>query len=312
MSLIKADKNLFFSKNDANDRRLGDFATEASVQDIDNKNDGVFLIGYPDDEGIRANVGRPGAESAPDIIRRYLYKTTPSLYTQKETPIFDLGNLDIKSGNLAQRHDFAKSIINKLNSKQKKWLSLGGGHDYGYPDAAGFASQFAESIVINFDAHLDVRPDNTPAGITSGSSFHRLLNEFKQSELHFYEFGIQPHCNSRQHLQWAQDHGAKVFLKNSETLANQFTRALSHLCTKNLPVFLSVDIDGFSSDCAPGCSQSWTSGYHYSEFTEAYFWLLENFDVRGVGIYEVSPPLDQDNRTSKLATLIAHEFISRF
>jgi hypothetical protein len=59
----------------------------------------------------------------------------------------------------------------------------------------------------------------------------------------------------------------------------------------------------------PGCSQSWTTGLFTKDFMTSLSWLIANFDVRGLGIYEVSPPLDQDNRTSKLAALIAHKFI---
>ncbi|MNL46507.1 Formimidoylglutamase [compost metagenome] len=74
-------------------------------------------------------------------------------------------------------------------------------------------------------------------------------------------------------------------------------------------VFLSVDIDAFTSSEAPGCSQSWTTGLFTKDFMAALAWLIASYDVRGLGIYEVSPPLDQDNRTSKLAALIAHKFI---
>ncbi len=78
---------------------------------------------------------------------------------------------------------------------------------------------------------------------------------------------------------------------------------------KSKKVFLSVDIDAFTSNEAPGCSQSWTTGLVTKDFLAALAWLIQEYDVRGLGLYEVSPPLDQDNRTSKLAALIAHGFI---
>jgi formiminoglutamase len=48
-----------------------------------------------------------------------------------------------------------------------------------------------------------------------------------------------------------------------------------------------------------------------SDFFPLFDLLIRRLDVRALGIYETSPPLDQDDRTSKLAALIAHRFISR-
>ena len=73
---------------------------------------------------------------------------------------------------------------------------------------------------------------------------------------------------------------------------------------------VNTAIDAFTSNEAAGCSQSWTTGLNTKDFLESLYWLQTHFDVCGMGIYEVSPALDHDKRTSKLAALIAHRFIS--
>src|SRR5688572_23523424 len=35
------------------------------------------LVGFPQDEGVRRNGGRPGAAQAPGEVRRWLYRLTP-------------------------------------------------------------------------------------------------------------------------------------------------------------------------------------------------------------------------------------------
>src|SRR5215467_4067002 len=37
----------------------------------------AVLIGFPQDEGVRRNGGRPGAAQAPNEIRKWLYRLTP-------------------------------------------------------------------------------------------------------------------------------------------------------------------------------------------------------------------------------------------
>lgn len=304
------DKHLLFTKNDKKDPRLGEcvqLLSEGDHQKITSSNFDFAVLGYPDDEGIGLNGGRVGAQNAPREIRLYLYKMTPRLGTSYLPQILDLGNFD-KNVPLAERHERGREIVRTLAANNKRWISLGGGHDYGYCDSTGFLDAHpGNAVVINFDAHMDVRP--TDKGLNSGTPFHRLLNEFS-GRLDFAEVGIQDQCNSQAHVNWAQSKGAQVFTLNDvydKGLLNVLKGFLAGKEKKK--VFLSVDIDAFTSNEAPGCSQSWTTGLVTKEFLEALHWMIANYDIRGLGIYEVSPPLDQDNRTSKLAALLAHNFI---
>lgn len=307
-SFSPADASLFFTKNDPQDVRLGELFKNSKIEDSS-----FAILGYPDDEGIALNGGRPGAALAPDKIRQFLYKMTPS---RKTNPIFaDGGNLNAASYDLAGRHEAVKATVFELQSRGVKTITLGGGHDYGYPDAAGFLKACAKNqerpLVLNFDAHLDVRP--ATKGFNSGTPFFRLLSdpEFKNS-FDFAEIGIQPQCNSQNHREWALAQKAHVIdLKevNKHGLQCLFRhRALQHV-TKRTPVFVSFDIDAITSSEAGGCSQSWVTGLKTQDFLDFFAELCQCSDVRGLGIYEVSPPLDTDNRTAKIAALIAYNFL---
>ena len=305
--LIPAQKNLFFSKNDPQDIRLGQSVHTNSEDASD-----FIVLGYPDDEGIKLNGGRVGAASAPDKIREFLYKMTPAIDGLTNKLICDAGNLDTSSV-LAQRHENAKSAVEKFYRKNRKVISFGGGHDYGYSDAAGFCNVFCSDkvkpLVINFDAHLDVRP---PAnGYNSGTPFHRLLSEYSQ-KIDFLEIGIQPQCNSPHHRRWAAEHGAQIVnfseFQNECDIAELFNQLCSRLPALT-PAFVSLDIDAIVSSEGGGCSQAWTTGINFKNYLSFVRKLSEHFEIKGLGIYEVSPPLDLDNRTSKMAALAAYHFI---
>src|SRR5260221_12442063 len=56
------DTSLFYERNDPLDPRLGDLVKTASSPQEIKLQKAHAIIGYPDDEGIRLNGGRPGAE----------------------------------------------------------------------------------------------------------------------------------------------------------------------------------------------------------------------------------------------------------
>lgn len=345
MKFAEIPKDLFFSR--PGDPRLGEISQTLTHSFLHSTNEApdeapdhaTLLFGYPDDEGIAANGGRPGAAVAPNEIRRFLYRMTPPTKELSHCGFLDCGNLSFTTSTkdkLGSRHEFVREKVQKTVAKNHFFVSLGGGHDYGYADAAGFLlgckslakdqPLFANPLVINFDAHLDVRPVENSV-LHSGTGFRRLLEGFGGA-FEFWEIGIQDQCNALAHKTWAKDHGAQIVTLaeiRKVGLLPALKKLLSHSGTKNKtakaknsrskskthgsitrrPLFLSIDIDAFSSNEAPGCSQSWPTGLHVAEFLPVMNLLFEKFHVCGVGIYEVSPPLDESHRTSKLAALLA-------
>ena len=303
MSLFnKTDSTLYFSKNNPNDIRLGDLVKQDPTSDF-------HILGYPDDEGIKNNGGRVGARLGPDAIRKYLYKMTTA---NSKISICDHGNLNTDQFKLADRH---QNLIEYLeNNNLKKWIGLGGGHDYAYVDGSRFLKMKHNNkpLIINIDAHLDVRPDDK--NINSGTPFYRLKREFKNN-YDMIQIGIQPQCNSVEHMSWCKEHDISIIkteeLFSSElSLTEYFVKHFSSHIISQRPCLLSIDIDGFSSTLAPGCSQSWPSGLEYKEVHEFIQMLYKRLDVLCLGVYEVSPPLDIDHLTSRLAALLVYNYLT--
>ncbi len=286
------------------------------------------IFGYPDDEGIKNNGGRLGASLAPDVIRKFFYKMRPSLFYNFKSPaLHDFGNLKMDT-DLATRHKQAVIDLDGVLDQGKTVISFGGGHDYGYVDGKSFLNFCAKKtfnpkpkkskvikadkkpLIINFDAHFDVR--NMDQGITSGTPFYRLLEE---EVFEFIEIGIQEQCNTKAHYDYIKSKGGHVlFLNDLLTQGHfdfkKFTDFIISLNIKHTTCYLSVDIDAFSNAFAPGCSQSFATGLTPEPFFLMMNYFIENFDIRSLGIYEVSPTLDFDDITSKLAALIAYKFIN--
>lgn len=310
---IPTDPKLFFRSDKTKDPRWGELVRKAPQQE--SQAGDVVLAGYPDDEGIALNGGRLGARLAPTAIRSRFYKTTATEQQTSPMRLYDMGDINTTLS-LSERHAQLRSAVHKALSENKRWIGLGGGHDYGYPDGAGFLLANAKSkhkpLVINFDAHLDVRP--TDRGLSSGTPFYRLLTDTELPEFDFIEVGLQRQCNSQDHIAWASEHGAKLFFYEDFMLAPEgifkaILNGLSPYLLHPRPTYLSIDIDCFSTAYAMGASQAWPTGFSPQDLFPVLNILQNRLDIQCLGLYEVSPPLDLDERTVKLASLLIHQFL---
>jgi formiminoglutamase len=239
----------------------------------------------------------------------------------------DLGDLDI-SGDLIQDHRaaFEKTLSILAHTAV---LSLGGGHDWAYPDGMAFINWAKEHLapttknpvkplIVNFDAHLDLRPIPNGA-VHSGNPFRKLILE-TPLPFDLLEVGIQDHCNAKAHMKFAQDHAVSV-LKLEDCTKLEFLDCLQAFLPESSqtqgktrskpkrPCFISVDIDSLSQVFAPGASASYPTGLKISFLLWAIKILKSQFAVKIAGIYEVSPPYDIEGITAKSAALVAYEIL---
>lgn len=300
------DSELFFSRHDPLDPRLGDRAARSA------EGAGVAIIGYPDEEGIQINGGRLGAKEGPDAIRKWLYRMTPHPKMAARS-FCDLGNLK-GHAELGQRHVNAAAAVEDLLLSEHRVLALGGGNDYAYADGLGFLQACGEGaarpVIVNVDAHLDVR--DPAKGLSSGTPFYRLLELGR--ELDFVELGIQTVCNSRAHWEYVESKGGRIItmdeiLQSGTSLIESVTSRLGDLLLKPRPAFLAIDIDAFAYPYAEGSSAPWPLGLLPHEFYPLLALFLKRWDVRVMGIYEVSPTLSAGHASAKLAAQWAHMFL---
>ncbi|CUU02634.1 formiminoglutamase [Candidatus Kryptobacter tengchongensis] len=307
--LTPPDYSLFFSRGDSNDPRMGDLV----LKDRENfSNVDVAIIGVPQDEGVKRNMGRTGASKAPDQVRKYFYRLTPFNFKFKnqitKLRIFDLGNLRV-DGSLEQIHERLAFVVGELVKAGILPIVIGGGHDIAFPDYCGFAGNFGKGkrAVINIDTHLDVRelqPRN------SGTPFRQILeSEFKPDKM--FEIGIQNYANSIYHFEYALKNGVKIFTLDEirekgidlvlDILKNEL---LGHV------VHLSFDMDSVRNADAPGVSATYPDGLKAEEVLKIALFCGLNLNVKVVDIAEVNPEFDVDGKTSRLASLFILNFLT--
>lgn len=252
--------------------------------------DKCVLVSYPDDEGVKNNGGRPGAHQGPESILNFLNRMPirepmPKLYVLDEQLPFDAP--------LKERHSVAESWSHELYKKACRVITLGGGHDYAFPDISALWRTLGSCPVVNIDAHLDVREcDENRIG--SGTAFRRLAENFKVCPI--IQWGIQWSHNSKEHLEFC--HSKKIpVIGLQESI---------ELPSGNIGFSVCLDaFEGIQAVSAPS-----VYGLKVDSVMKTFEKRLQ--DVKYLGLYEVAPSLaPQTEDSARLAAQFAYRFIMR-
>ena len=273
------------------------------INDIDIKNTDIVLLGYVCDEGVRRNRGRIGAGQGPKMLRERLAKLPIHFDTKKVADIGDLSCVDedMESCQLA-----LSSTINHLISKQIFPIAIGGGHDMSYGHFTGIYDAVKNTDkkkigIINFDAHFDLRPvEGKP---NSGTPFNQILNEYDNVE--YFAIGIQRQSNTKELFDIAKNDNINFAInydcESSKDELNALQKRLQPIIDSCDYLYITIDMDGFSSAYAPGVSAPSPLGFTpYFVFKMLHF-LFDSNKVISCDIAELNPTLDRDNITANLA-----------
>lgn len=261
----------------------------------------VVLLGVPDDTGVAAAGGRPGAAGGPAALRAALerYGSTYDFVSQTELsglPLGDAGDVEVAPEDSAATHARATERVRSLLEAGQRVVCVGGGHDLTFAHVRALPGPLRG---VNVDAHPDVRPV-FEGRITSGSSFWLVHEELEVER--FWEVGLQPAVCHREHIEYLADRRARIVPLAAFTLA-AFEEALAGAH------FVSFDLDGVAQAFAPGVSAPNPDGFTPREALAMARLAGREHSVRVFDIMELNPRFDLDGRTARLAAAILLAFL---
>ena len=270
------------------------------------------LIGIPDHQGVMNVGGRVGAAAGPAAFRR-IFQKFQGRDGVLEALVADRDLMDIGL-EVSENHHKAAFLIAQSHAAHPLTVVVGGGHDHGHSQLLGLRQALGPGIrlgCINIDAHLDVRKPSPL--ISSGSPFYLAITERVLDPADFIEFGIQPHCNAPELWDFIEANGIQVIamkdLRHGKA-ASAFEVALTALSSRCDFVVVSLDLDAAASAYAPGVSAPQSEGFSGSDFLEMMTLAGQNSKVISLGVFELNPEHDIDDRTAKLAATSAYHFIA--
>lgn len=282
------------------DQRLGDFLTNAAQETE------VVLLGFPSDEGVLRNEGRPGAAHGPGEIREHLYKLTPDpqnalRMSELLSRTKDLGDIPV-SGDLELDQQRLGEIVQQHLDKGRKAIILGGGHDSSFGHYLGYHYQNRKIRVVNVDAHPDVRPLRD--GLAhSGSPFRQML-EIHNSKVREYQvLGLNRFSVAPEHLSYLDEKSCKYQFCDELSL-----NEVAELFNEN--TLLSFDLDVLNQAYAPGVSAPNPQGLRPYDLYKIAAQAGRSGNVHSMDVVELNPAYDRDAQTARVAAVLIWHFLS--
>lgn len=266
------------------------------------------IVGYACDIGVALNQGRIGAKYGPKAIRKKAGRM--ALHTNRT--VIDFGDAMCEKEDISWCQNQFSTIISALLENGCFPIALGGGHDMALAHFNGIKEAFPDRKIgiINFDAHFDLRPVLNGLA-NSGTPFNQILSKYPDLT-DYMAIGIQQSANTQELFQLSKTYGAKhIPLENCEPhLFTFIEKSIQDFIRVQDVIYITVDLDGFSSAYAPGVSAPSAIGFSPSFIMSCLQAIFQSGKVVSLDIAEMNPIYDRDEVTAGLAASIL-EYVTR-
>jgi formiminoglutamase len=282
------------------------------------------LLGIPEDIGIRANFGRPGAASAWDTAIKNIANIQHNRFCKgsqiivlgqvnvseemKEVEHLDFHDIDDRSklSQLVEKIDKDVShIIFNIIKSGKTPIIIGGGHNNSYGNIKGTALAKGKPVnAINFDAHSDFR---ILEGRHSGNGFSYAYEEGFLKK--YFIFGLHENYTSKSVLDLIKKTEDRVRYNTYDSLAirkeKEFTQEMVNALDFIKTDFFGIEID---LDAIPNIASSamTLSGFSVEELRQFISFFGKNKNASYIHICEGAPNLGEEKNIHLIGKLIGY------
>ena len=282
------------------------------------------IFGIPEDIGIRANYGRPGAASAWTTAVASIANIQHNRFC-KGSKILILGQLDVsiemaevKNFDFNNIEDRAKMslLVEKIDREVSHFVAtivragkipiiIGGGHNNAYGNIKGTALAKGKPVnAINFDAHSDFR---ILEGRHSGNGFSYAFEEGFLKK--YFVFGLHESYTSKSVLDNIKKIDDRVRyntydevkIRKQKSFDQELHQALSFIKTE--PFGLEIDLDAIPNIASSAIT---ISGYSVEELRVFVNFFAQNNNVAYLHICEGAPDLGEQKNNHLIGKLIGY------
>lgn len=282
------------------------------------------LLGVPEDVGIRANFGRPGAASAWESAIKGIANIQHNRFC-KGNQILVLGTLDVseqmesakelKFNNTNDRKKLNElvtqidkelaHIISCIIKADKIPIIIGGGHNNAYGNIKGTALGLGKPInVINFDAHSDFR---ILEGRHSGNGFSYAFEEGFLKK--YFIFGLHENYTSKNVLDNLKrleerinfNTYDEIGIRKEKNFNSELNKALDFI--KLDPFGIEIDLDSLPN--IPSSAMT-LSGFSIEETRHFINFFGKHKNSKYLHICEGAPELGDEKNNHLIGKLIGY------
>lgn len=282
------------------------------------------LFGIPEDIGVRANFGRPGAATAWESAIKSIANIQHNRFC-KGSQLLLLGSLDVKDEvKKAENLDFLntedRKTFSKLVEKIDKEVShiiftivkagkipiiIGGGHNNAYGNIKGTALAKGKPInAVNFDAHSDFR---ILEGRHSGNGFSYAFDDGFLKK--YFIYGLHESYTSKNVLMRLKDLEDRVRFNTYDEISirkvKNFEQELNQALTfiKNESFGVEIDLDSLPNIASSAMTPS---GFSVEQARQFVHHFGQHPNAAYLHICEGAPELGEDKNPQLIGKLIGY------
>ncbi|MBS0325058.1 MAG: formimidoylglutamase [Proteobacteria bacterium] len=268
--------------------------------------EGVALIGFACDEGVRRNGGRSGAAEGPAVLRAAL----ANLPLAGEPMLYDAGDIACEGTALEAMQAALGERVARVRAQGVLPLVLGGGHEMAWGTFQGLVPALATGrrlAIVNLDAHFDLR--EAPAG-NSGTPFRQMHDWCIEhgAAFDYFALGISRYSNTRALFDRAAGFGVHFWPDDAlqdPAGADAAGAALASGLASADDVYLTVCLDVLPGEKAPGVSAPAALGVPLACIERIVDAVMRSGRIVAADIAEFNPRFDRDGLTARVAARLA-------
>jgi agmatinase len=247
---------------------------------------------------------REGARNGPAAVRFMsdaLETYSPQLDRDlADVVVIDLGDLGLNTLSMEEALEAISNAAAQATDIGRLAVMLGGEHTASLGGFRGIKRVYPEAVIIQADAHLDLRPEYDGQPLTHATWLHHVGQEFGFGTVH--QVGLR----SGDRAEWRLARNSTAWSSTELSLPLSVRERIGRS-----PVYVSIDIDVLDPAHAPGTGCPEPGGVTFRELAD-FLYSLEGMHVVGLDVMEVSPELDPANITAAAAAKLVREAILLF
>ncbi|GAC1463353.1 MAG: agmatinase [Gemmatimonadaceae bacterium] len=214
--------------------------------------------------------------------------------------ILDLGDLDFLDLSM---HDALNAIADAMEFAagiSGLPVMIGGEHTVTLGSYRGIKRVHPDALLIQLDAHLDLRDQYDGEPITHASWVYHAGKEHGFTNI--IQFGVRSGARE----EWPRARDLAHWSGEALALPDAVRR---HLVGR--PVYLTIDIDVLDPAYAPGTGSPEPGGHTFREVCDLLY-TLKDLNIVGMDVVEVAPRLDPSGITAVAAAKLIRESLLLF
>lgn len=277
----------------------------------------VVIVGVPLDGRV---TNRPGARFGPRAIRQACPGSSPTrphlalgVDPLVELTVVDYGDIEPAPAGWDSDVEAVRARVGDVLRAGAVPVVLGGDHSLAFATQSAVAEHFDRGFhIVQFDTHADTGA-SADGRLTHGTPMRLLVERGIVAGDQITQVGLHGYWPDAAVFEWMRSVGMRwhtIEEIDERGIEDVVTEVVADVASRDVPVYLSVDVDVLDPAFAPGTGVPEPGGLTTRELFASIRRLARSVPLVGMEVVEVAPPYDHADVTALAAHRCVLEALS--